>query len=303
MIEIYRQTPCGGRRMIGVVLRALAGAALLGAWGATAQAQCVGDCDGDGRVEINELITGVNISLGNLPLSNCPEFDANDSDRIEINELIAAVSDSLEGCGPRPATPTRTIGTPPITPTPTATRSTTPGACATNTPVTAAGCGDGEVDFGAGETCDDGNTDEGDSCPGNCRIVMCEPSQTQLTMRLEFDTTEPDVFVQGLQLFVRYPETVLSLPGENDNPAVIESVSSANFSVAPFDFNYGANLLLTDETFLGFESGEAATITFDLCQGAAAPSPCDLTCVVKAAVDDQFNDVPVEEVTCTVVTP
>ena len=49
------------------------GAALLtaaGLWLATvraANAQCVGDCDGDGTVAINELILGVNIALGRQP--------------------------------------------------------------------------------------------------------------------------------------------------------------------------------------------------------------------------------------------
>ena len=35
----------------------------------TGQAQdCVGDCDGDGQVSINELVLGVNIALGSLPV-------------------------------------------------------------------------------------------------------------------------------------------------------------------------------------------------------------------------------------------
>jgi len=59
---------------------------------------CVGDCNGDGMVAINELITGVNIALGSLPLSNCPAFDQNGNGMVGINELIAAVNNALNGC-------------------------------------------------------------------------------------------------------------------------------------------------------------------------------------------------------------
>jgi hypothetical protein len=59
---------------------------------------CVGDCDGDGVVAINELILGVNIALGSTPLSSCPAFDANGDGMVGINELIAAVNNALNGC-------------------------------------------------------------------------------------------------------------------------------------------------------------------------------------------------------------
>ena len=59
---------------------------------------CVGDCNGDGEVAINELITGVNIALGSLPLDRCSSFDINGDGEIEINELITAVNNALAGC-------------------------------------------------------------------------------------------------------------------------------------------------------------------------------------------------------------
>ena len=64
----------------------------------TPGAGCVGDCSGDGQVLVNELITGVNIALGNQPVSTCPAFDADHSGMVEINELIAAVNNALNGC-------------------------------------------------------------------------------------------------------------------------------------------------------------------------------------------------------------
>lgn len=67
---------------------------------------CVGDCDGDGVVTVNELIVMVNIALGNLSPSACTAGDADHDGTITINEIIAAVNNALNGCpcgfiGPR----------------------------------------------------------------------------------------------------------------------------------------------------------------------------------------------------------
>lgn len=59
---------------------------------------CVGDCDGNGVVAINELIRGVNINLGNADLSTCPAMDGSGDGAVAINELIQAVNNSLNGC-------------------------------------------------------------------------------------------------------------------------------------------------------------------------------------------------------------
>ena len=60
--------------------------------------RCVGDCDGDGHVAINELIAGVGVALGTQPLDACIAFDANHSGTVTIDELIAAVTNALSGC-------------------------------------------------------------------------------------------------------------------------------------------------------------------------------------------------------------
>ena len=65
---------------------------------ATVAPPCVGDCDRNGVVSINELLRGVNIALGNLALQACPAFDRNDNGRADVNELIAAVNNALNGC-------------------------------------------------------------------------------------------------------------------------------------------------------------------------------------------------------------
>src|SRR5690242_5095754 len=63
-----------------------------------ARAQAVaGDCSGDGSVTVDELIIGVNIALGEAPLSSCPVFDVDGDGTVTIDELIAAVNLALSG--------------------------------------------------------------------------------------------------------------------------------------------------------------------------------------------------------------
>jgi hypothetical protein len=57
---------------------------------------CVGDCNGDGSVIINEVITCVNAALG-LGTGGCPRCDSNRNDTVEISELIESVKLSLAG--------------------------------------------------------------------------------------------------------------------------------------------------------------------------------------------------------------
>jgi hypothetical protein len=64
----------------------------------TPSTSCLGDCNGDGQVSISELVTMVNISLGEQPLANCPFGHGNDDGMITIDELMVAVNNALEGC-------------------------------------------------------------------------------------------------------------------------------------------------------------------------------------------------------------
>jgi len=79
-------------------------------------AMCAGDCSGDGAVTVRELITSVNIALGNALLSVCPTSDADDNGKVTVSDLVTAVNNALNGC-PSTATPTATPE--PATPTPT----------------------------------------------------------------------------------------------------------------------------------------------------------------------------------------
>ena len=90
---------------------------------------CVGDCDGDCSVGISELIRGVGVSLGNLPLSSCSALDANGDGSVSISELIRAVNNALNGC--EPCTP---IGSPSPSPTETPNGASPTPSAAVSTP-------------------------------------------------------------------------------------------------------------------------------------------------------------------------
>ncbi len=60
--------------------------------------ECVGDCDGSGEVTVNEIITMVNIALGNADVAACVAGDQDGSREITIDEIIAAVNHALNGC-------------------------------------------------------------------------------------------------------------------------------------------------------------------------------------------------------------
>ena len=49
---------------------------------------CVGDCDGDGSVRVNELIIGVNILLETAAAEQCRSFDTDGDNRVAVNELV-----------------------------------------------------------------------------------------------------------------------------------------------------------------------------------------------------------------------
>ncbi len=84
-----------------------------------ARAACTGDCNGDGSVTVDEIVTMVNLAL-NGGTTGCTAGDSNGDGTITVDEIVTAVNNALNGC---------VGGT----------------------------CGDGAVNV-AGEECDDGGT-------------------------------------------------------------------------------------------------------------------------------------------------
>ena len=59
---------------------------------------CIGDCDGTGQVTVDELLSMVNIALGNAGVSTCLPGDANHDQQITVDEILTAVNNALSGC-------------------------------------------------------------------------------------------------------------------------------------------------------------------------------------------------------------
>jgi hypothetical protein len=60
---------------------------------------CVGDCGGTDSVSVADILTMVNIALGDLPLSGCWAGDADGDGQVTVDEIMSAVSNALVGCG------------------------------------------------------------------------------------------------------------------------------------------------------------------------------------------------------------
>ena len=59
---------------------------------------CLGDCNRNGIVTVDELVTGVNIGLNASPINRCYALDRDGSRSVQIDELIEGARHALEGC-------------------------------------------------------------------------------------------------------------------------------------------------------------------------------------------------------------
>lgn len=79
---------------------------------------CVGDCNGDGVVAIDELVLAVDIALDGASLSECANLDDGQG-IVTVDRLIAAVNSALcdcQACAEATPTPTVVEDTPTATP-------------------------------------------------------------------------------------------------------------------------------------------------------------------------------------------
>jgi hypothetical protein len=60
----------------------------------------VGDCDRDGSVSVDELITSVGIALGSTAMAACNEADSNQDNSVSVDEILRGVSAGLNGVPP-----------------------------------------------------------------------------------------------------------------------------------------------------------------------------------------------------------
>lgn len=57
------------------------------------------DCDADGAVTVEELITHVGIALDTMPLAACSVADADGDGVVAVYEVVGGVQAALDGCG------------------------------------------------------------------------------------------------------------------------------------------------------------------------------------------------------------
>src|SRR5262245_27339011 len=72
---------------------------------AAATAACTGDCDTSHNVTVDEIIVGLNIALGQLPLNQCTAFDEDASGTVTVDEVVKCVTNALQGCPAESPTP------------------------------------------------------------------------------------------------------------------------------------------------------------------------------------------------------
>lgn len=89
-------TLTGGR----VFFSAAEDSKVAGLWAipAPAQTACAGDCDNNRNVTIDEILRGINVSLGEASLGDCTAFDLNADHIVTVDELLASIRAALDGC-------------------------------------------------------------------------------------------------------------------------------------------------------------------------------------------------------------
>jgi cysteine-rich repeat protein len=175
-----------------------------------------------------------------------------------------------------------------LSPPPTTTTTTMPG------PV----CGNGTQE--AGESCDDGNTSNNDSCPADCTIDACTPiasSDRQVSVNF---APPVGTGVAGIRVLLDYPEGKVSIPGSGGSvPAGIVTNFPPGASGPPNDLDHALRQLVANTS--NMPPGLLFRVHFEDCQGAPAPTVGEFTCTVIDASDQDGNDVA--GVTCSVTIP
>ncbi len=169
----------------------------------------------------------------------------------------------------------------------------TPVTTTTTLPVTAI-CGDRTVE--PGETCDDGNTMDGDDCPSTCFIASCTPvAGTSRTVSVKY-TPPAGQMIGGLGLFIDYPEAQVRKP-------TVHLSSGVSGVVHDRDYGLTEELLDAAGTGLPADPGALFQMTFQDCQGTTPPAATDFQCAVEDASDENGNVVDPATISCTVTIP
>lgn len=151
-------------------------------------------------------------------------------------------------------------------------------------------CGNGKIEVG--ETCDDGNTKDGDSCPANCRIEACKEMPGPGRKYVVFLEGAANVELQGVNVFVRYPEAKVGIPSGGSDEVVKRNILDlpADALAVPNDLDYGLREVIVSTKALPI--GKLFTIQFYDCERAPGPPERgEFTCALDDTSDATGNRV------------
>lgn len=132
-------------------------------------------------------------------------------------------------------------------------------------------CGDGLLD--ASESCD--------SCPADCRATACAAGATR-TVTIDLTTQAGVHKVGAVGILVAFRSTVLTMPGDRNEPAVSARVKPRAPDSQVWVNDLGYALRIGVSSAAGLPAGPMVDIQLTSCDGAPEPSAADITCRVES---------------------
>lgn len=144
------------------------------------------------------------------------------------------------------------------------------------------------------ETCDDGNSVSGDTCPATCNINSCAPSGNTRTVIVTV-SAPAGTDLQGLSLLLTYPDGTLAIPGQSNEASVLNRViaGSGGGFLSANDLNYAIRLSNAGASI----PPVAFAVTMDTCTGASPATSDQFRCSVESASDSTGG--ALTDVTCS----
>jgi hypothetical protein len=181
----------------------------------------------------------------------------------------------------------------------TSTTSTTVTTTSTTTSTLPCVCGNGTTQAECGETCDDGNTSNEDTCPADCSVDPCTLVAAPGPIASVNFTPPPGISVAGITVFVDYPEGKVSLPGSGSSASGSITDTPPGAFATVNDFDHALREVIASGGAIA--PGLLFRMNFQACVGAPAPTPGDFICLVTDASDPLGNTLT--GVTCAVTVP